>query len=128
MRMARRSGGTGTFLYRLFGRPLEMLKSSFAMMWRTPIRTALTIAVIAVSLAVPVTLYLLYSNATSVTDGLHEDSRISLYLKRTVTEDRGRALAESMKKREGIKSARYISSDEASPSPLSTSRRTRFPR
>ena len=80
MRMARKNGGTGTLFYRMFGRPLEMLKSSFLMMWRTPIRTALTIAVIAVSLAVPVTLYLLYTNATSVTDGLHEDSRISLYL------------------------------------------------
>ena len=113
MRMARKNGGTGTLFYRMFGRPLEMLKSSFLMIWRTPIRTALTIAVIAVSLAVPVTLYLLYSNATSVTDGLHEDSRISLYLKRTVTEDRGRGLAEMMKGREGVKSARYISSDEA---------------
>ena len=58
---------------------------SLGEMWRTPLASMMTIAVLGLSLTLPATLYLVVKNVQQVSSGFEEASEISLFVKQTMT-------------------------------------------
>ena len=58
----------------------DSLKASFARIWETPIASSLTILVVAIALALPVSFNALVQNARQPVEALETPSQISLFL------------------------------------------------
>ena len=76
----------------------KTLRDSFLTLGRNPVRTVVTVVLIAVSLAVPMTFYVFYNNAYIITNSLNDNSQISLYLKEGVLKDEIDVLISKIKK------------------------------
>lgn len=72
------------------------LFSSLGKLVHTPFSSLLTISVIAIALMLPTTLYLLINNVTQVSSQLDSSNQISLFLKQSVSNDAGEALAKKL--------------------------------
>ncbi len=70
--------------------------SSLGKLVQTPFASLLTILVIAIALMLPTTLHLLISNGTQVSSQLDSSNKISLFLKQTVNNTEGKALAQKL--------------------------------
>jgi cell division transport system permease protein len=70
--------------------------SSLGKLVQTPFASLLTILVIAIALMLPTTLHLLISNGTQVSSQLDSSNKISLFLKQTVSNAEGEALAQKL--------------------------------
>jgi cell division transport system permease protein len=90
----------------------NVFKRSLRSLLASPFRTFLTLSVIAVSLAVPMTFYVLYLNALTVTSKLNDSCQISLYLKRDLTAEQTRAFVDAISTEPDVKNVRYISKEE----------------
>ncbi|HEY7841694.1 MAG TPA: permease-like cell division protein FtsX [Gammaproteobacteria bacterium] len=86
---------------------------SAGQMFRNPVGSLLTSAVIGISLALPAGFYLVLANVQQVTAGWGGTARISLFLEMDVAEERGRALAAELATRPAIEDVQYISREEA---------------
>ncbi len=90
----------------------KAIKKSIDLLIGSPIRTFLTIAVIAVSLAVPMTFYVLYVNARTVTAKLNDSCQASLYLKHETSRADAEILVEKLKADPYISQVRLITKEE----------------
>ena len=89
-------------------RHLQSFFYTLGMLFRAPLATIMTTAVIGVALALPSGLYLLLENVRDATRGWDAGSRISLFLKSEIDDAEARALAESLADRPQVASARLI--------------------
>ncbi len=93
-------------------RSFATFKKSCLSLLKTPLRTCLTLAIIAVSLAVPMTFYILFSNAHAITSKLNDSCQISLYLKKNVNQDQISQLITKIQDNRYIRKVSFISKEE----------------
>lgn len=92
---------------------LRVFLGSLGRLYQFPGPSAMTIAVIAIALALPTGFYVALKNAQSLSGGWDGASKISLYLKESVNEERGLDLVNRLRPHPQIDSLRYISQSEA---------------
>jgi len=90
----------------------DSLKQSFGRIWQTPVASSLTIFVVAIALALPVSFHALIQNAREPIEALETTSQISLFLKPELSNDVGRALAEKLKKNPVLKGASLMTKED----------------
>lgn len=89
------------------------LFASLGRLWRTPVATALTVTVIAIALALPASFYVMLKNLQQLGVVLEDSSQISLFLKPSLSDDTGMALADRLKNHDGIESVALITKEGA---------------
>lgn len=92
---------------------LQALFYSLGQMWRAPVATLMTAAVIGITLALPSVLYLVLEHAQQVSAGWGGGSQITLLLKQEVSDDAGRELAGRLRTWPAVAEAHAISRSEA---------------
>jgi cell division transport system permease protein len=110
---APRIAGQRSWLGRLLQDHVRAMEFSLAALRRRPVGTALTAFVIGITLALPAGLQTLISNLGDASGNLRGSLRASLYLKDSVTPERGAALMQELARRPEVKEARYISREQA---------------
>ncbi len=80
----------------------QMFFASLGRLWRNPLSSLMTAAVIGIALALPTGLYVVLTNLQSLTGGWDGGARISLFLRLEVTEERVRTLGREIAAREGV--------------------------
>lgn len=86
---------------------------SLGRLWRNPLASAMTIAVIAVALALPGALWMLLENAQRATGGWDTGARISAYLDPALEPDAAAAAAERIAALDGVRVVERISAERA---------------
>lgn len=86
---------------------------SLGRLWRNPVASALTVAVIAVALALPGALWLLLKNAQDATGGWDSGTQISVYLEPGLDEAAVAAAADRIAARDDVRVVERISSEQA---------------
>lgn len=86
---------------------------SLGRLWRSPASTTLTVAVIAVALALPGALWLLLKNTQQATGGWDAGARISVYLEPGLAGDAVDAAASRIAEREDVRVIERIDADRA---------------
>jgi cell division transport system permease protein len=86
---------------------------SLGKLYRAPLSSLMTTAVIGVALALPTGLHLLLANLEHATAGWSEGNKISLFLKTSVSSKRGEALAGELRKREDIATVQHLDREQA---------------
>lgn len=94
-------------------RHLQVFFYSLGQLWRTPLSTLMTAAVIGIALALPAGLQVLLNNAQQLSQGWDGATQISLFLKSDINANQARALARQLRQRPGIADVQYISKDAA---------------
>ncbi len=94
-------------------RHLQTLVGSLGRLSQQPVSNLLTILVIGIALALPACLQVLVANARSVTGDLSNAVDISVYLKRTVSEQQAREVADRIRQRRDIAKVDLITSAAA---------------
>lgn len=88
---------------------LRQLFASLGELWRTPLSSLMTIAVLGVSLALPASFYVLLKNAESVSAFWQSKAQISLYLQQDTTEQQVTELQQRLAAMPEIEKVTYIS-------------------
>lgn len=96
-----------------FTHHLWVLVSSLGILWRTPLATLMTAAVIGIALALPAGLHVLLQNVQQLSTGWEGTAQMSLFLKSGVPESRIKSLASKLRKWDGVAEVRYISREQA---------------
>lgn len=78
----------------------------------TPLASLFSILVIGVALSLPAGLYLLLQNLHQVAGHVPVQAELTLYLKKNIDEAGGKRLANQLRERPDVESARFISRDE----------------
>ena len=86
---------------------------SMGQLFKHPLNTLLTTAVVGIALSLPAGFYLLLENCQRVASNWDNSSEISLFLKLDVNEKRTLALMEELRQTQGVVTVDYISSDAA---------------
>jgi len=86
---------------------------SLGRMWRNPVASAMTVAVIAVALALPGALWILLKNAQDATGGWDSGARISVYLEPGLDQAAVERAAERIAARDDVVVVERISADQA---------------
>ncbi len=86
---------------------------SMGQIFRNPLSSLLTTAVVGISLALPTGFYLLLENCQRVAADWDNSAQISLFLKMDISEERTLSLAGEIRKLQGIDEVKYISRQEA---------------
>ncbi len=86
---------------------------SMGQLFKHPLNTLLTTAVVGIALSLPAGFYLLLENCQHVASNWDSSSEISLFLKLDVDEKRALALMEELRQTQGVVTVEYISSDAA---------------
>jgi cell division transport system permease protein len=86
---------------------------SMGQIFKNPVNSLLTTAVVGIALALPSGFYLLLENCQRVAAGWDNSAQISLFLKLDVSETRALTLADEIRKIEGIASLDYMSRNAA---------------
>lgn len=94
-------------------RHLQTLVGSLGRLSQQPVSNLLTILVIGIALALPACLQVLVANARSVTGDLSNAVDISVYLKRSVSEQQAREVADKIRQRRDIAKVDLITSTAA---------------
>lgn len=92
---------------------LQVLISSLGRMWRTPLSSALTAAVLGVALALPTGLYLLLENVRALGEDWHGKPRISLFLRTGVDGTQAVAVSEGLASLEQVARVQTITPQQA---------------
>lgn len=87
--------------------------SSLGRLWQRPLAALMTLGVIAISLALPASLYVSLANLKSVTRGWHDAGEATLFLETGTEAEAAEALAAELAAREDTASVRLMSPDEA---------------
>ncbi len=82
-------------------------------LWLNPLSTWITLAVIALALALPTGLYILLKNLETVAGGDQEIPTISLFLKHSITEQQAVDRAELLSEMPEISEASIVTKDQA---------------
>ncbi|MBL1379039.1 permease-like cell division protein FtsX [Zobellella iuensis] len=91
---------------------LRQLFASLGELWRTPLSSLMTIAVLGVSLALPASFYVLLKNAESVSQFWQSQAQISLYLQQGVNAAQITDLQQRLGGMEEIDKITYISPEQ----------------
>lgn len=91
---------------------LRQLFGSLGELWRTPLSSLMTIAVLGVSLALPASFYVLLKNAETVSEVWQSKAQISLYLAQDTSESQAKELQERLSKLPEIENLAYISAEQ----------------
>ena len=94
-------------------RHAQTLLGSLGRMVRHPIATAMTVAVIAVALALPLFLGVLLENARAATANWNQAFELSVYLGQKAGLERAQSLAVQLRGRADVAAVRIISADQA---------------
>jgi cell division transport system permease protein len=94
-------------------RHAQTLLGSLGRMAQQPLATTLTVAVIAVALALPLFLNVLLENTRSVTANWNQAFELSVYLHKKAGTDRAEALAKELRARPDVAHVRVITADQA---------------
>lgn len=94
-------------------RHAQTLMGSLGRIVRNPVATAMTIAVIAVALALPLFLSVLLQNTLAATANWNQAFELSVYLSTKAGSERAEALARQLRQRADVASVRVVSSDQA---------------
>jgi len=86
---------------------------SLGEMWRTPLASLMTIAVLGLSLTLPATLYLVVKNVQQVSSGFEEASEISLFVKESMSEQETQTLVKRLALYAEVESVEFISKQQA---------------
>ncbi|WP_232023946.1 permease-like cell division protein FtsX [Sulfurivermis fontis] len=105
--------GAGALLRSWLLRHVQTFFYTLGQIWRRPFNALLTAAVIGIALALPAGLHVLLGNAQQVARGWDGATQVSLFLKRSVSEQRAEALARELEALPEIGSVRYISREQA---------------
>lgn len=92
---------------------LRTLFETLGRLWREPMSTFLTAAVIGITLALPAGLHVLVQNVTAVSYSWEGALQASLFLRDDVSPERGAALARTLAHRPGVARASYISREQS---------------
>lgn len=82
-------------------------------LYREPVSTLLTAAVVGITLALPAGLHLLVKNLSAISFSWEGSLQTSLFLKDSVSAARGRALAQELRRRRGVQKSEYISREQS---------------
>ncbi|NOX77033.1 MAG: cell division protein FtsX [Gammaproteobacteria bacterium] len=96
-----------------FTHHLWVLVSSLGVLWRTPLATLMTAAVIGIALALPAGLHVLLQNVQQLSTGWEGTAQMSLFLKPGVPESRITSLADKLRDWDDVAEVRYISREQA---------------
>ncbi|MEW5756185.1 MAG: permease-like cell division protein FtsX [Pseudomonadota bacterium] len=102
----RRAGG---WMANYAQRHLQVLLSCFGQLARAPLSHLITVLVIAIALSLPAGLYVAGDNLRQLAAGWEDQARISLFLKRSLSESAITSLAEELRRREGVARVDYVS-------------------
>ncbi|MCC4264359.1 permease-like cell division protein FtsX [Oceanimonas baumannii] len=91
---------------------LRQLFASLGELWRTPLSSLMTIAVLGVSLALPASFYVLLKNAESVSSFWQSQAQISLYLKQNANDGDIKALQTRLEGMSEIRQVVHISPEQ----------------
>jgi cell division transport system permease protein len=94
-------------------RHAQTLLGSLGRLVRYPIATAMTIAVIAVALALPLFFNVLLQNTRAATANWNQAFELSVYLTQKAGADRAQALAKQLRARPDVAAVRVITADQA---------------
>jgi cell division transport system permease protein len=103
------STGLNTWL----ARHAQTLMGSLGRVWQHPLATGMTVAVIAVALALPLFLNVLLQNTRAVTADWNQAFELSVYLNKKAGGERAEALAKQLRSRADVAQVRLISADQA---------------
>lgn len=92
---------------------LQAFFYSLGQMWRTPVASLMTAAVIGIALALPSALYLVLEHAQQASAGWSGGAQITLFLKQGVSEEASRGLAGRLRAWPAVSEVRAISRTEA---------------
>ncbi|GAB4345673.1 MAG: permease-like cell division protein FtsX [Gammaproteobacteria bacterium] len=92
---------------------LQTLFSSLGRLWRAPLASLMTAAVIGIALALPAGLHVVLDNAKRLSANWDGSARISVFLKQGVTDSQARLLARQVQGHADVAESDYISPDEA---------------
>jgi cell division transport system permease protein len=94
-------------------RHAQTFVSSLGRLSRQPLATFMTVAVIAIALALPASLDLFARNARAATGEWHQALDISVFFKRDVRLAKAEQLAENLRARPGVADVRFVPADTA---------------
>lgn len=89
------------------------LGDSLVRLFRSPLSSLLTMAVLAIALALPGGLYILSLNILSLSEHWDTNAQISLFLNRDVTDEEGQALAEQLTGQARLARVKFLSRAQA---------------
>jgi cell division transport system permease protein len=96
-----------------FARHAQTLVGSLGRIVHQPLATLMTMAVIAVALALPLFLNLFLQNARVATENWNEAFDLSVYMDKQASEARLQALAKQLRARDDVAAVRVITADQA---------------
>jgi cell division transport system permease protein len=96
-----------------FIRHVQQGMSSMGELWRSPISSIMTMAVLGVSLSLPAALQVLVKNAENVTQSWNSAAEISLFINKDRSEQTIQSLLSRIKAFREVESVTYISRDQA---------------
>lgn len=94
-------------------RNAQVLFYTLGRLYRAPLSTLLSVLVIGIALALPAGLHVLVTNTRAVSGSLEGAARISVFLKRGVSDNQRDALADLLRRREDTESVNVISAEQA---------------
>jgi cell division transport system permease protein len=94
-------------------RHAQTLMGSLGRIAQQPLATAMTVAVIAIALALPLFLNVLLENTRTVTSNWNQAFELSVYLHKKAGLDRAQALAQQLRGRADVARVRIISAEQA---------------
>ncbi len=92
---------------------LQALVASVGRLYRLPLPSLMTTAVIAIALALPTAFLLLLVNVERVTGGWESSARVSLFIKQDVAAPRYRALADELLGRQAVAAVEVVTPEAA---------------
>jgi cell division transport system permease protein len=96
-----------------FARHAQVLVGSLGRIMHQPVATLMTMAVIAVALALPLLLGLFLQNARSATVNWNDAYDLSVYMDKKASSGRAQALARQLQKRSDVAAVRIITAEQA---------------
>jgi cell division transport system permease protein len=87
--------------------------NSLGELWRTPVASLMTIAVLGLSLTLPTTLYVVVKNVQSISSGFDNAAEISLFLQQDITDKQSSSLVKRLSLYPEVKDVRFISKQDA---------------
>lgn len=90
-------------------RHIQVFLASLGRICRSPVSSIMTIAVIAISLAMPAGMHVLIKNIETVTAGWDGAAQISLFIKKDISEDKAENLQRQISMMPEVESTEYIS-------------------
>jgi len=91
----------------------QVLVHSLGRMYRAPVSSLMTVAVIGIALALPTGLYVILQNLQQVSGGWDGSAQISVFLKLSVGDEQARALGEELRAQPEYDSVRVLGRAEA---------------